>query len=185
MTTQWEYSLTDADEAMCVLIGVERQRPYFDSPESNRNYSMGNIDETYQHIITVGSELAYARMLGLTDFVPHVNKWRSESDVAGFEVRYSFPSDSYEPSLRLHERDEDYHPYVLLSEGAAVRTRRNTKNGFNPSHPYKALGWCYPAEVRLEHYQEQLGGWRIPIHALRPMSELDGTVGNWTVDSVL
>lgn len=186
MTTTWEYSLDDADEATSVLIGVERQRPYFASPESNRNYSMGNIDETYRHIVTVGSEIAFARMLGLTDFVPHVNKWRSEPDVAIFEVRYAFPSNSYGPSLRLNDRDKDTTPYVLLTEGSAIRTKRNNaEGGFNPSHPYKALGWCYPSEVKFEHYKEHFGGWRIPAYALRPMSELDSTVGNWTAQSVL
>lgn len=186
MTTRWEYSLNDADEAMCVLTGVERQRRYFDHPELNRRYSMGNIDETYRHIISVGAELAYARMLGIEDFVPHVDKWRSEADVAIFEVRYSFPSNSYEPSLRLTGNDKDDTPYVLIAEGASIRTKRNNaEGGFNPSHPYKALGWCYPREVKLEHYEEYFGGWRIPIHALRPMSELDSTVGNWTAQSVL
>lgn len=79
----WEYSLTPQEEATCVEVGYQRQKPYFGDPTRNINYSEGDLWEMWQHIVCAGSELAFARMMGNKDFIPHYNKWKSELDLPG------------------------------------------------------------------------------------------------------
>ena len=87
---KWLYALTVEEEAMAAKVGWLRQEPMLGKPERNRNYSEGDIWEAWQHMVTVGSEIACARMLGHWDFVPHVNVFKSRQDIPGYEVRYSF-----------------------------------------------------------------------------------------------
>lgn len=171
--TKWEYSLSQVEEAICARVGFERQQPYLGNPEANRNYSMGDVDEIWQHSVAAGSELAFARMIGLNDFVPHVNKWNTEEDVPGFEIRYCFTQSrlSFEHSLRLHERDKDDHVYILITEGLETKKRRSKADDY-VSHPYKAVGWMYARDGRLPQYVAPYGGWRVPATHLRSMQEL-------------
>ncbi len=174
--TKWEYSLTQEEEAICARVGFERQEPYLANPKANRNYSMGDVDEIWQHSVAAGSELAFARMIGLTEFVPHVNKWNTEDDVPGFDIRYTFPSEKYPVGLRLHNRDKDHQAYVLLVEGLAVRKKRKESDSYI-SHPYKAVGWLFAKDGRIPEFEDYCGGWRVPVTRLRSMQEL--TEAGW------
>lgn len=171
MSALWEHRLTLDEEAIAYEIGIKRQGK-LKEPWTNRNYSMGDVDEGHRHMIAAGSEIAFAKMLGIEDFVPHYDVWTSQPDVSIFEVRYSFPSDEYEPSLRLHNRDKDSSPYVLLTEGLAIRKKRIPSEDY-VSHPYFAVGWAFPGEVKLEQYRDYHSGWRVPVSALRSMKELE------------
>jgi hypothetical protein len=174
MTERWSYPLTIEEEAICAQVGYERQLPYITNPSANRNYCEGPVWEIWQHSIAAGSELAFARMVGLTDFVPHVNKWNTVEDVPPFEIRYCFtqPRAGFEHSLRLHNRDKDDHVYVLLTGGLEIK-KRSGKNEPYFSHPYTAVGWIYGKEGRITDYEDYYGGWRVPATRLRKMSELD------------
>ena len=87
-----DYFLTTEEEAVAARVGWERQLRFLARPEANVNYSEGDVWEAFQHMICAGSEIAFARMLGLTDFVPSENTFKSELDIPGFgEVRYAFP----------------------------------------------------------------------------------------------
>ena len=57
-----KYSLTVEEEATCVEVGYQRQKPYFGDPTKNINYSEGDLWETWQHVVCAGSELAFARL---------------------------------------------------------------------------------------------------------------------------
>jgi hypothetical protein len=56
-----KYALTVEEEAICVEVGYQRQKPYFGDPTKNINYSEGDLWETWQHVVCAGSELAFAR----------------------------------------------------------------------------------------------------------------------------
>jgi len=164
-----EYSLTTKEEAVCVQIGYERQKPYLGDPTRNVNYSEGDLAELYQHIVACGSELAFARMLGDFNFVPHVNKWKSEIDVPGFgEVRYTT---STFRGLRFTKRDNLELKYVLLTEGLNIKTRRSSSNDYK-SHPYVAIGWMYGKDCMKDEWRYNEKSWYVPRESLRSMEEI-------------
>jgi hypothetical protein len=175
----WSYRLTLADETTCVEIGFERAKPYFGNPQANRNYSEGDTWELHQHIVAVGSELAFARMIGLNDFVPHFNKWRTEQDVPGTEIKYCWTNTNPnypDWSLRHHELDNPEHVYVLMSQGLEKKAQRMPSQEWR-SPAYVALGWMYGHEARVSQYEQSASRyrtWRVPFQELRPMSQLDG-----------
>lgn len=174
MISRWEYRLTIEEEAICAQVGYERQLPYITNPSANRNYCEGPVKEIWQHSVAAGSELSFARMVGLKDFVPHVNKWNTVEDVPPFEIRYCFTQDrpGFEHSLRLHTRDVDNHAYVLLADGLETATRSGKHEEYF-SNPYRAIGWIYAKDGRVDAYADMWGGWRVPSTHLRSMSELD------------
>lgn len=170
----WEYSLTAQEEAVCTVVGFERQKPYLGDPSKNVNYSEGDLWELWQHAVCAGSELAFARMLGNQEFTPHFNKWKTELDIPGVgEVRYSFNENPY---LRYTTRDNPDLKYVLMVGGMAIKNRTN-KNQERRSHPYKAIGWAYGRDCMnswwLPPYSDTY--WQVPLDSLRPMSQFSET----------
>lgn len=137
------YSLTPQEEALAARVGFERQLPYLGQPEKNRNYSEGDIWEVWQHAIAAGSEIAFARMCGLDDFQPHVNKWKTQEDVPGYEVRYSFSG----KFIRLSEWDAEDAIYSLMIGGPVEKTRRIKENNWL-SPPYQVIGWASGVEIK-------------------------------------
>ena len=165
----WTYSLTTQEEAECVEIGYQRQKPYFGNPTKNINYSEGDLAELWQHTIACGAELAFARMLGNTDFKPHFNKWKTELDIPGFgEVRYT--TSNYR-GLRFTNRDDINLKYVLLTEGLNVKTRRSKENNYK-SHPYVAIGWMYGKDCIKDEWKYNEKSWYVPRNFLNPMGEI-------------
>lgn len=164
----WEYSLTAEEEAICVEVGYQRQKPYFGDPSKNINYAEGDLWEMWQHVVCAGSELAFARMMGKKDFVPHFNKWKTELDIPGVgEIRYSFKDSS---GLRFTSRDNPDLRYVLLTEGLAVK-KRVEKGELYRSTPYKAVGWYWGRDAMkpewLSPYKNK--SWYVPRNKLNPM----------------
>ena len=78
---RWSYSLTPIEEAQCVEIGYQRQKPFFGDPTRNMNYSEGDLWEMWQHVVAAGSELAFARMMGDMDYLPDYNTFKSKLDI--------------------------------------------------------------------------------------------------------
>lgn len=173
---RWSYTLSPEEEAICAEVGYLRQKPYFANPQANRNYSEGDIWEMWQHSIAAGSELAFARMMGLNDFVPHVNKWRSEEDVAGVEVKYCYSSkEGYEGwSLRHNSLDKPTSIYILLTGGPEKKKYRLLSEEYH-SDPYEARGWIYGSECRTPEFEvshTNSSKWRVPHTYLHDMSSL-------------
>jgi hypothetical protein len=165
----WSYSLTPQEEAIAVEVGYQRQKPYFGDPTKNVNYSEGDLWEMWQHVVCAGSELAFARMLGLKDFVPHYNKWKTELDIPNmFEVRYAFTE--HAPNLRYTNRDDDSLIYVLLSDGLRVKTRRTAPDW--KGNPYWASGWMYGSECKRDEWKYNEKSWYVPYDRLRKMEDL-------------
>ena len=170
----WTYSLSPKEEAACVEVGYQRQKPYFGDPTKNISYSEGDLDELWQHAVCAGSELAFARMMGLKDFLPHYNTWKSELDIPGFgEIRYSF---SESRGLRFTSRDSMSKKYVLITGGLAIPARRNSADGYK-SPPYTALGWMYGSDCVSSDwfYKEERGLriWYVPPSELQDMNEIN------------
>lgn len=164
----WEYGLTAQEEAICVKIGYQRQEPYFGDPSRNINYAEGDLWEMWQHAICAGSELAFARMMGKMDFVPHVNKWKTELDIPGVgEIRYSFNPNG---GMRFTTRDNPDLKYVLMIDGMAIRNRTGKKQE-RRSTPYKAIGWLYGHECMKDEYLSQYNNktWIVPQNKLKAM----------------
>lgn len=167
----WSYALTKEEEALACKVGYERQESKLGQPEKNRNYSEGDIWEAWQHMITVGSEIAAARMLGLWDFVPHVNTYKSRQDIPGYEVRYAFSS-QFGHSLRYNAAvDNKEEIYILTANGLEARTRRTADNAWQ-GPAYNALGWLYGYECEQEEHRQQGKSYRIPWRSLNPMEVL-------------
>jgi hypothetical protein len=140
-------------------------------PERNRNYSEGDIWEAWQHMITVGSEIAAARMLGLWDFVPHVNAFKSKQDIPGYEVRYSF-SKQQGHSLRYNAAvDNKEEIYILTAYGLETKTRRSAETNWQ-GNAYQALGWLYGHECERPEYLYQGKSYYVPWRELYPMEVL-------------
>ena len=178
----WLYSLTPAEEALCVEIGYQRQKPFFGDPTRNMNYSEGDVWESLQHMVCAGSELAFARMMGLTEFVPHVNKWKTELDIPGFgEIRYAFPPNFPEFSndirgLRFTTHDDPELKYVLLAGGLGKKTRRSAPDW--KGAPYIALGWMYGHECTNEMWRFNEKTFYVPRTTLHSMEELNVSQSN-------
>jgi hypothetical protein len=160
----FSYSLTPEEEATVARVGYERQLPYLGKPEMNRNYSEGDVWEVWQHSIAAGSELAFARMCGLQDFIPHVNKWKTEEDVPGFEIRYSFNG----KAMRLSKWDDEQSTYVLLVDGLQHKTRRYAETNWL-GEPYRAIGWATGKEIKKRGSVTQWGSWELPVESLNRM----------------
>lgn len=170
----WLYSLTVWEEALATRIGFARQEPMLGQPERNRNYSEGDIWEAWQHMVAVGSEIAAARMLGLYDFVPHVNTYKSRQDIPGHEVRYSFYHTAG-PKLRFTAGlDDPDKKYLLTGGGLEVRSRRSADTEWR-GNPYKALGWMYGRDCVNPTYLYKGNTYYVPLIELAPMSMLPDT----------
>jgi hypothetical protein len=165
----WSYSLTPTEEATVVEVGYQRQKVYFGDPTKNINYSEGDLWELWQHAVCAGSELAFARMVGKNDFVPHYNKWKSELDIPGFgEIRYSFPPVK---GMRYSTRDSDELIYVLMSDGLCHKTRRVAPDWVGPQ--YNAIGWMLGAMCKKDEWRYNDKTWYVPIENLYPMESLE------------
>lgn len=174
----WEYRLTATEEGMAARIGYERQLPMLGQPERNRNYSEGDIWEMWQHAIAAGSEIAAARMLGLTDFVPHVNTYKSRQDIPNYEIRYSFTKER-DPKWALRFRkgvDSEQEAYILIVGGPEHRSRRNKEEGYL-CPAYKAIGWFYGFQCTGEQYRVKGDSYSVPYTSLNNMTDLpDGAI---------
>lgn len=167
----WTYRLTVEQEALAARIGYERQLPYLGKPERNRNYSEGDIWEIWQHAIAAGAEIAAAEMLGVRNFVPHVNVFKSRQDIPGYEVRYAFSSQRGQ-SLRYSAKvDNKEEIYILLGGGPEQRTRRTAEDNYE-GPAYYALGWLYGYECEQPQYLYQGHSYYVPWRDLNPMESL-------------
>lgn len=170
---KWTYALTVEEEALCARVGWERQAPMLGQPERNRNYSEGDVWESMQHMICAGSELAFARMMGLNDFVPHVNTYKSVLDIPELgEVRYNFPrgwptGGGEFMGLRITAYDNPVLKYFLMVGGLATRTRRRPPDWLGA--PYTCVGWMYGHEARKQEWQYNERTWYAPMKFLHPM----------------
>jgi hypothetical protein len=168
-STQYLYSLSLQEEAQVVEVGYQRQKPYFGDPTRNINYSEGDLWELHQHAICAGAEMAFARMAGLKDFVPHYNKWKSELDIPGFgEVRYSATSSR---GLRYTVRDNDQSWYVFITGGLSIKAKRYAPNYLG--NPYQAVGWMFGYECKRDEWKYNNTTWYVPTAELRPMESLE------------
>lgn len=170
------YALTVEEEALCAQRGWERQLEFLGMPEKNTSYSEGDVWESLQHMICAGSELAFARMMGKTDFMPSVNTFKGELDIPGFgEVRYAFPPKFPEftdeiRGLRMTTRDDDNLIYVLLAGGLGKKTRRVGPDW--KGAPYVAVGWMYGHEAKKEKWRFNSKTFYVPREHLRSMESL-------------
>ena len=169
--SSWSYALTVEEEAMACRVGFERQLPMLGQPERNRNYSEGDVYEAWQHMVTVGSEIACARMLGHWDFVPHVNAFKSRQDIPGYEVRFAFSS-RYGQRLRYNSAaDNKEEIYILTVQGLEIKTRRSPETEWRGT-PYQAVGWMYGYEAEQEQYRYKGNSYYVPARELYPMEVL-------------
>ena len=169
----WSYRPTPQDEALAAEIGYQRQKPFFGQPERNRNYSEGDIWEMWQHSIAALSEIAFARMLGMQDFVPTVNTFKGQPDVGAWEVRYKFPGSDV--SMRFSSVDKPDAPYVLLVGGPAEKTRRDHKDGYL-APAFQALGWIWGRDGMTAQHDitvpmDRGPRWRVIVDDLRSMDK--------------
>ena len=177
MANRWAYSLTPQEEAIAAQVGWERQLPMLGQPERNRNYSEGDIWEAWQHMIAAASELAAARMFGLTDFVPHVNTFKNKLDIPGYEIRYSFTKkDPNQPKFTLRYKDGVDDPdqiYILMVGGPEQKVRRSALDGY-VTPPFRAIGWAYGNDCIRPEYKAPygVGNYAVPIDGLKEMRNL-------------
>jgi hypothetical protein len=145
-------------------------------PERNRNYSEGDIWETWQHMICAASEIAAARIMGFTDFEPHANTFKTVLDIPGYEVRYSFTGKSGDAkyALRFKEGvDDPTQMYILIVGGPEEKTRRSAEDGY-VTPPFRALGWKLGADMIDESFRAPYGknNYRVTPWDLNEMATL-------------
>lgn len=172
----WTYQLTAQEEALAARVGWERQLPMLGQPERNRNYSEGDIWETWQHMICAASEIAAARMLGMDDFEPHANTFKNKLDIPGYEVRYSFTKEGDGPryTLRFKEGvDDPDQIYILIVGGPEKKTRRDSSDGYK-APAFRAIGWAYGHECVDPKWVAPYGkgNYAVSITGLHDMAEL-------------
>lgn len=173
----WSYALTPKEEALATTIGYERQKPMLAQPERNRNYSEGDLWEAWQHGVCAGSELAAARMLGMTDYEPEANTFKTKLDIPGYEIRYSFTKDQPgKPkwTLRFNASvDDPDEIYILIVGGLELKTRRTAADGYK-GPAYRAIGWMYGKDCHRIEYLQPYGktNYAVPPTDLRDMAEL-------------
>jgi hypothetical protein len=175
--TFWTYSATPQDEALAAEIGYLRQKPFFGQPERNRNYSEGDIWEMWQHSITALSEIAFARMLGMQDFVPTVNTFKGQPDVGEWEVRFKFPGEvADKPYMRFTGVDNLNAPYVLLTGGPTEKAKRTKDSGY-VTPPFTAVGWIWGRDGMAPQFDitmwlDKRPLFHVPLKSLRSMDEV-------------
>lgn len=168
---KWLYALTVEEEAIAAKVGWLRQEPMLGQPQRNRNYSEGDIWEAWQHMVTVGSEIAAARMLGHWDFVPHVNVFKSRQDIPGYEVRYSLSKANGHALRYRADVDKQEEIYILTAHGLEIKTRRSADTDWK-GQPYEALGWLYGWECERPDYLVSGKSYSVPWRELNPMDNL-------------
>lgn len=177
---KWSHQLTAQEEAIAARVGWERQLPMLGQPERNRNYSEGDIWETWQHMICAASELAAARMMGMDDFEPHANTFKDVLDIPGYEIRYSFTKNiANHPkwSLRFKEGVDDPNEiYILIVGGPEDKVRRSPADGYK-APAFRAVGWMYGHEIADIKYMMPYGkgNYAAPIAELHDMANLPVT----------
>jgi hypothetical protein len=128
-------------------------------------------------MIAAASELAAARMFGLTDFVPHVNTFKNKLDIPGYEIRYSFTKthpNLPKYALRYKEGvDDPEQIYILIVGGPEQKTRRSSIDGY-ATPPFRAVGWAYGKDCAQEQYKAPygVGNYMVPIDGLHEMRTL-------------
>lgn len=174
----WTYEATPINEAVATAVGFLRQAPYLGQPERNRNYSEGDIWEAWQHEITTLAEIAFAAMLGNTNFIPSYGTHKQEPDVGQWEVRYGFSdSDGNIKGLRFSEGvDNPDSPYVLIAGGPERKMRRSASNNY-ATPPFTALGWmwgheCIRPEFETMYSNPNRRKFLVPVNKLRSMEEV-------------
>jgi len=173
------YTPTVLDEAVATAVGFLRQAPFLAQPERNRNYSEGDIWETWQHNIAALSEIAFAGMMGTPNFIPSVNTHKSEPDYKQWEVRYGFSQENGLPPTHMRYSgtvDNNKLAYVFLVGGPEKKFKRSAMNNYE-GIPFTALGWIWGFEAAVqEHYigdnERGVPQYKVPISSLRPMSEV-------------
>jgi len=173
-----QYTTSVQNEAVALCVGFLRQAAYLGRPEMNRNYSEGDIWETWQHAITALSEIAWAGLYQRDEnFIPSYNTHKSEPDVGVWEVRYAFPKDGQIPGMRFSEGvDNPESPYVLLSGGPVDKMRRSNKDGFTPP-PFEVHGWmwgheCMRPEFETKYSTPNRRKFLVPTSNLRSIEEV-------------
>lgn len=125
----------------------------------------GQIDRSFQKLSwhdavardaeATGAEIAFARWLGIQDFVPTVNTFKSSADVGShYEVKWSHWEDG---SLILTERDRENDIAVLVT-------------GIAPN--LYLCGWIPISVARRPRQQRSDGSWWIGQKDLHPMENL-------------
>jgi hypothetical protein len=172
---KWIYQLTPKEEALAARVGYERQLPMFAQPERNRNYSEGDIWETWQHMIAAASEIAAARMMGLDDYEPEANTFKGKLDIPGYEVRYSFTKtnpNGPKYALRFNSSVDSHDEiYILIVGGPETKTRRDPADGYK-SPAFRAIGWMLGSECVNEEYLVKGTSYMVPASRLHEMSTL-------------
>jgi hypothetical protein len=172
---KWVYKLTPAEEALAARVGWERQLPMLGQPERNRNYSEGDIWETWQHMICAASEIAAARIMGMQDYEPEANTFKNKLDIPGYEVRYSFTSrDPNAPKYGLRFNaavDSLDEIYILIVGGPEQKTRREASDGYR-TPAFRAIGWFRGSECVSPEYLVKGNSYRVPAGSLHDMAEL-------------
>ena len=170
------YQLTVEEEAIAARVGWERQLPMLGQPERNRNYSEGDIWEAWQHMVCAASEIAAARMLGITDFEPHANTFKSKLDIPGYEVRYSFIKKEPLPkwALRFNPAVDDAEQiYILIAGGPEMKNRRYSETQYK-GPAFFSLGWMYGKDCTHEEFVATYNRsqYSVPYTALNSMETL-------------
>lgn len=175
MANTWTYQLTPKEEAIAARIGWERQLPMLGQPERNRNYSEGDIWETWQHMICAASEIAAARIMGMEDYEPEANTFKNKLDIPGYEVRYSFTKtnpDGPKYALRFNAKvDSPEEIYILIVGGPEMKTRRDASNGYK-TPAFRAIGWMRGSECMRDEFASGPNSFMVPAGKLHEMSDL-------------
>lgn len=171
----WMYRLTAQEEALAARVGWERQLPMLGQPERNRNYSEGDIWETWQHMVCAASEIAAARMMGLSDYEPEANTFKNKLDIPGYEVRYSFTKsnpDGPRYALRFNSKVDSLDEiYILIVGGPEQKTRRDPSDGYK-TPAFRAIGWMRGSECVSDEFLVKGNSYMVPAGRLHEMEDL-------------
>lgn len=110
-----EILLARQDYTVAIEVGMARQRNSKAAGHAHRYGTFGYTDNqiTLKNIYAVGAEMAVAEWLGIPDFTPHVDKWKSEPDVfPDWEVKHTMNMERDYGFVQTNDNDNDRVVFV-------------------------------------------------------------------------
>ena len=155
-------SLNHEEEVMAHKVGFERATALDSTANHNsrKDKHLNYHDYITQLSEAVGSEIAVAKFLAISDFEPTINTFKREADVGSrIEVKWTKWQDGH---MIIHQSDRNTDIAILV---------------VGKSPEYYLVGWIPVAQAKVQqHWVSSERNWWIGQRNLRPMESFVGSI---------